>query len=124
MPSMELFLKQNPVYEEKLLNYNYDINCIDKIIISSNKNYQFDELFEKINNNVIDEIIELSSILDPEYLEYLPLKKESLRKAKNSTVSFYESFFKLQRVPFYIEKQYGPIRIEKTGDNQILKFYL
>lgn len=63
-----------------------------------------------------DEIIELSSILDPEYLEYLPLKKESLRKAKNSTVSFYESFFKLQRVPFYIEKQYGPIRIEKTGD--------
>lgn len=37
------------VYEEKLLNYNYNINCIDKIVISSNKNYQFDELFDKIN---------------------------------------------------------------------------
>lgn len=37
------------VYEEKLLNYNYNIKCVDKIIISSNKNYQFDELLEKIN---------------------------------------------------------------------------
>lgn len=37
------------VYEEKLLNYNYNIKCVDKIIISSNKNYQFDLLFEKIN---------------------------------------------------------------------------
>jgi len=37
------------VYEEKLLNYNYNINCVDKIVISSNKNYQFDELFDKIN---------------------------------------------------------------------------
>lgn len=37
------------VYEEKLLNYNYNINCLDKIIVSSNKNYQMDLLFEKIN---------------------------------------------------------------------------
>jgi len=36
------------LFEEKLLNYNYKIDCIDKIIISSNKNYQFDELLEKI----------------------------------------------------------------------------
>jgi len=37
------------VFEEKLLNYDYNINCVDKLVISSNKNYQFDELFEKIN---------------------------------------------------------------------------
>lgn len=35
-------------YEEKLLNYNYDIDTIDKILISSQKNYHFDELLEKI----------------------------------------------------------------------------
>ncbi len=33
----------------KLLN-SISIKCIDKIIISSNKNYNFDLLFEKINN--------------------------------------------------------------------------
>ncbi len=38
------------VYEEKLLQYNYGIDCIDKIIISSKKNYNFDDLFDKINN--------------------------------------------------------------------------
>jgi len=37
------------VYEEKLLNFNYNIKCVDKIVISSNKNYQLDELLEKIN---------------------------------------------------------------------------
>lgn len=37
------------VYEEKLLNYDYGVNVVDKIIISSNKNYQFDELFSLIN---------------------------------------------------------------------------
>lgn len=44
------------VYEEKLLNYDYNIDCIDKIIISSNKNYQFDELLEKINKYKKDKI--------------------------------------------------------------------
>ena len=34
---------------DKLYNYDYKINFIDKIIISSNKNYNFDELLEKIN---------------------------------------------------------------------------
>lgn len=39
------------IYEEKLLNYmdKFKLNCIDKLIVSSNKNYQFDELYEKIN---------------------------------------------------------------------------
>lgn len=37
------------LYEEKLLNYNYKIDYIDKIIISSEKNYNYDLLFEKIN---------------------------------------------------------------------------
>lgn len=36
-------------YSENLLNYDYGINCVDKVIISSNKNYQFDLLYEKIN---------------------------------------------------------------------------
>lgn len=39
------------VYEEKLLNYNYNIKCVDKIVVSSNKNYQFDELLELINKH-------------------------------------------------------------------------
>ncbi len=37
------------VYDQNLLDYNYNINCVDKIIISSKKNLQFDELMEKIN---------------------------------------------------------------------------
>lgn len=36
------------VYEEKLLNYDYKINVKDKIIISSNKNYQLDNLIDMI----------------------------------------------------------------------------
>jgi len=36
------------IFEEKLLNYDYGIHPVDKIIISSKKNYQFDELLEKI----------------------------------------------------------------------------
>lgn len=63
-----------------------------------------------------EKIIEVSSVLDTDYLEYLPLQKESLKKAKNSTISFYETLFKLQRVPYYVEKKYGPFRIEKIGD--------
>ena len=35
--------------EEKLFNYDYKIDYIDKIIISSKKNYQFDDLFNMIN---------------------------------------------------------------------------
>ena len=34
---------------DKLFDYDYGIDCIDKIIISSNKNYNFDELLDKIN---------------------------------------------------------------------------
>ena len=34
---------------DKLYNYDYKINYIDKIIISSSKNYNFDELLDKIN---------------------------------------------------------------------------
>ena len=34
---------------DKLFDYDYGIDYIDKIIISSNKNYNFDELLEKIN---------------------------------------------------------------------------
>lgn len=37
------------LYEEKLLNYNYHIDYLDKIIISSAKNYNYDLLLEKIN---------------------------------------------------------------------------
>lgn len=39
------------LFEEKILKYmsRFNLNIIDKIIISSNKNYQFDELYEKIN---------------------------------------------------------------------------
>lgn len=38
------------LYEEKLLNYNYNIDCVDKVIISSTKNYNYDLLLEKINS--------------------------------------------------------------------------
>lgn len=39
-------------YDEKLKNYfdNYNLNILDKIIISSKKNYNLDELYYKINN--------------------------------------------------------------------------
>ena len=37
------------LFEEKLLNYDYNIKCVEKLIISSFKNYQFDELFDMIN---------------------------------------------------------------------------
>lgn len=37
------------LYEEKLLNYFNHRNIIDKVIISSKKNYNFDELIYKIN---------------------------------------------------------------------------
>lgn len=39
------------IYEERLLNYidNYNINYVDKIVVSSNKNYNFDLLIDKIN---------------------------------------------------------------------------
>ncbi len=38
------------IYEDRLLNYmdNYNLNLLDKIIVSSNNNYNFDELLEKI----------------------------------------------------------------------------
>lgn len=38
-------------YDEKFKNYfnNYNLNIVDKVIISSNKNYNFDPLFDKIN---------------------------------------------------------------------------
>ena len=38
-------------YDKKLMEHfdNYDLNIIDKVIISSNKNYNLDSLFEKIN---------------------------------------------------------------------------
>ena len=41
------------IYEERLLNYidNYNINYVDKVIVSSNKNYNFDELIDKINTH-------------------------------------------------------------------------
>ncbi len=39
-------------YDEKLKDYfkNYNLNIIDTVIISSKKNYNLDELYEKINN--------------------------------------------------------------------------
>lgn len=47
------------IYEERLLEYmnNYNLNILDKIIVSSNNNYGLDELIEKIkkyktNNSV------------------------------------------------------------------------
>lgn len=61
-------------------------------------------------------IVEISTILDSKKLEYIPLKKASLTKTKKSTIDFYCRFFTLQRVPFYIEKKYGPFEIEKSGD--------
>lgn len=61
-------------------------------------------------------IIELSTILDNPYLEQLPVHPEKIKVGRNSTINFYESFFKLQRVPYYIEKKYGPFKIEKQGD--------
>lgn len=39
-------------YDKKLIEYfnNYNLNIIDTVIISSLKNYNFDELYSKINN--------------------------------------------------------------------------
>lgn len=39
------------IYEDRLLSYidKYDLDIVDKIIVSSNKNYHFDELITKIN---------------------------------------------------------------------------
>ena len=39
-------------YDKKLLEYfnNYNLNIVDSVIISSIKNYNFDELYSKINN--------------------------------------------------------------------------
>ena len=39
------------IYEERLLEYikNYNINYVDSVIVSSNKNYNFDLLIDKIN---------------------------------------------------------------------------
>lgn len=41
------------VYDVKLLEYmdNYNLNIVDKLIISSTKNYNFDLLMDKINQN-------------------------------------------------------------------------
>lgn len=38
------------IYEDRLLKYvdKYELNIVDKIIVSSNKNYHFDELISKI----------------------------------------------------------------------------
>lgn len=41
------------IFEDKLLQYNYHISCKDKIIISSYKNYQFDELLDKIKKHQV-----------------------------------------------------------------------
>lgn len=61
-------------------------------------------------------IIEISQTLDDPFLEPLPIQKEKLKKAKNSTIDFYETFFKLQRVPYFIERKFGPFTITKAGD--------
>ena len=37
------------ISDEKFLSYNYGIKYIDSIVVSSNKNYNFDLLYEKIN---------------------------------------------------------------------------
>ena len=44
------------IYEQRLLEYmdNYNLNLLDKIIVSSNNNYGMDELIEKIKNYKLD----------------------------------------------------------------------
>ena len=37
------------ISDQKFLSYNYGINYIDSLVVSSNKNYNFDLLYEKIN---------------------------------------------------------------------------
>lgn len=39
------------IFEDRILNYmnRFNLNIVDKIIISSNKNYKFDDLYQKIN---------------------------------------------------------------------------
>ena len=63
-----------------------------------------------------ESIIEISHTLDTSYLDYVPLKKSNLKETKNSVVEFYESFFKLSRVPYYLERKIGPFKIERQGD--------
>lgn len=45
------------VYDVRLLDYvdKYNMNYVDKIIVSSTKNYNYDELFQKIKNNLYDD---------------------------------------------------------------------
>ena len=62
------------------------------------------------------EIVEISPILDDPFLELLPVHKEKIKKTKNSTIDFYETFFKLQRVPYFIERKIGPFITTKAGD--------
>lgn len=61
-------------------------------------------------------IIELSHTLDDPFLEQLPIHPEKIKIGRNSTINFYETFFKLQRVPYYVEKKNGPFKVEKQGD--------
>lgn len=61
-------------------------------------------------------IIELSHTLDDPFLEQLPIHPEKIKIGRNSTINFYETSFKLQRVPYYVEKKYGPFKVEKQGD--------
>ena len=61
-------------------------------------------------------IIELSHTLDDPFLEQLPIHPEKIKIGRNSTINFYETFFKLQRVPYYVEKKYCPFKVEKQGD--------
>jgi len=43
-------------------------------------------------------IIELSHTLDDPFLEQLPIHQEKIKIGRNSTINFYETFFKLQRI--------------------------
>ncbi len=61
-------------------------------------------------------IIDLSRTIDTYFPNILRPEKSSLKINKNSTIDFYETFFKLQRVPFFSEKKYGPFKAEKQGD--------
>jgi hypothetical protein len=47
------------VYEENLLNYfnNYNLNIVDKIIISSKNNYNYDALYQLINKYKTNETV-------------------------------------------------------------------
>jgi len=47
------------IYEERLLNYmdNYNLNILDKIIVSSKNNYGLDELIEKVRKYKTDDSV-------------------------------------------------------------------